>query len=103
MCVCVVLLGVLDPRVGDPSFQAKMERQLAQLLGEAMGTVRRVKRATTVGNSSVQVLPRSPSLPFTSLIKALRIAFTEYPNPVHFFFLVRKMSGSWGDEPELLV
>ncbi|CAL8358166.1 unnamed protein product [Lota lota] len=54
-----VLLGVLDPRVGDPSFQAKMERQLAQLLGEAMGTVRRVKRATTVGNNSVQVVSLS--------------------------------------------
>ncbi|XP_030221063.1 UPF0606 protein KIAA1549 isoform X2 [Gadus morhua] len=54
-----VLLGVLDPRVGDPGFQAKIERQLAQLLGEAMGTVRRAKRATTVGNSSVQVVSLS--------------------------------------------
>lgn len=51
-----MLLGVLDQKVGERTFQANMERRVAMLLGEAMGLVRRVKRATTVGNSSVQVL-----------------------------------------------
>ncbi|KAM7002841.1 UPF0606 protein KIAA1549 [Tautogolabrus adspersus] len=51
-----VLLGVLDQKVGERTFQASMERRVAMLLGEAMGLVRRVKRATTVGNSSVQVV-----------------------------------------------
>lgn len=52
----VVLLGVLDQKVGERTFQANMERRVAMLLGEAMGLARRVKRATTIGNSSVQVL-----------------------------------------------
>lgn len=52
----IVLLGVVDQKVGERTFQAKMERRVAMLLGEAMGLVRRVKRATTIGNSSVQVL-----------------------------------------------
>lgn len=51
----IVLLGVLDQEVHERTFQANMERRVAMLLGEAMGPVRRVKRATTVGNSSVQV------------------------------------------------
>jgi len=55
-CVFVVLLGVLDQKVGERTFQANMERRVAIILGEAMGVVRRVKRATTIGNSSVQVL-----------------------------------------------
>uniref|UniRef100_A0A3Q0RK17 Si:ch211-1e14.1 n=1 Tax=Amphilophus citrinellus TaxID=61819 RepID=A0A3Q0RK17_AMPCI len=54
--VRTVLLGVLDQKVGEKTFQANMERRLAMLLGEAMGSVRRVKRATTIGNSSVQVI-----------------------------------------------
>uniref|UniRef100_A0A3P8VIT5 UPF0606 protein KIAA1549-like n=1 Tax=Cynoglossus semilaevis TaxID=244447 RepID=A0A3P8VIT5_CYNSE len=53
--VRTVLLGVLDQEVHERTFQANMERRVAMLLGEAMGPVRRVKRATTVGNSSVQV------------------------------------------------
>lgn len=56
VCVYVVLLGVLDQKVGERTFQANMERRLALLLGEAIGSVRRVKRATTIGNSSVQVI-----------------------------------------------
>ncbi|CAJ1057204.1 UPF0606 protein KIAA1549 [Xyrichtys novacula] len=54
--VRTVLLGVLDQKVGERTFQANMERRVAILLGEAMGLVRRVKRATTIGNSSVQVV-----------------------------------------------
>lgn len=53
--VNVVLLGVQDQKVGERTFQASMERRVAMLLGEAMGGARRVKRATAVGNSSVQV------------------------------------------------
>lgn len=52
----LVLLGVLDQKVGERTFQANMERRVALLLGEAMGVARRVKRATIIGNSSVQVL-----------------------------------------------
>lgn len=55
LSVHTVLLGVLDQKVGERTFQATMERRVAMLLGEAMGLVRRVKRATTVGNNSVQV------------------------------------------------
>lgn len=56
MPVYIVLLGVLDQKVGERTFQASMERRVAMLLREAMGLVRRFKRATTIGNSSVQVL-----------------------------------------------
>ncbi|XP_044212756.1 UPF0606 protein KIAA1549 isoform X1 [Thunnus albacares] len=57
--VRTVLLGVLDQKVGERTFQANIERRVAMLLGEAMGLVRRVKRATTIGNSSVQVVSMS--------------------------------------------
>ncbi|CAL9697549.1 unnamed protein product [Knipowitschia caucasica] len=53
--VKTVLLGVMDQKVNEKTFQANVERRVAMLLGEAMGVIRRVKRATTVGNSSVQV------------------------------------------------
>lgn len=52
----VVLLGVMDQKVGERTFQANMERRMAMLLGEAMGSARRVKRATAIGDNSVQVL-----------------------------------------------
>ncbi|XP_028264596.1 UPF0606 protein KIAA1549 [Parambassis ranga] len=54
--VRTVLLGVLDQKVGEKTFQANIERRVAMLLGEAKGLARRVKRATTIGNSSVQVV-----------------------------------------------
>nr|XP_061813146.1 UPF0606 protein KIAA1549-like [Nerophis lumbriciformis] len=54
--VRTVLLGVLDSEVGQRTFQANIERRMAMLLGEAMGSVRRVKRATNVGNNSIQVV-----------------------------------------------
>ncbi|XP_070827571.1 UPF0606 protein KIAA1549 isoform X1 [Chaetodon trifascialis] len=57
--VRTVLLGVLDQKVGERTFQANMERRVAMLVGEAMGLVRRVKRATAIGNSSVQVVSAS--------------------------------------------
>ncbi|XP_051238333.1 UPF0606 protein KIAA1549 isoform X2 [Dicentrarchus labrax] len=57
--VRTVLLGVLDQKVSERTFHANMERRVAMLLGEAMGLVRRVKRATTIGNNSVQVVSAS--------------------------------------------
>uniref|UniRef100_A0A3B3QCB9 Si:dkeyp-27e10.3 n=1 Tax=Paramormyrops kingsleyae TaxID=1676925 RepID=A0A3B3QCB9_9TELE len=54
-----VLLGVLDQRVNERTFQAKIERRLAQLLGEVLGSARRWKRATSVGNNSLQIVRAS--------------------------------------------
>ncbi|MBN3325772.1 K1549 protein, partial [Atractosteus spatula] len=54
--VKTVLLGVMEQRVNERTFQAKMERRLAQLLGEVLGSARRWKRATNVGNNSVQIV-----------------------------------------------
>ncbi|XP_067276300.1 UPF0606 protein KIAA1549 isoform X2 [Pseudorasbora parva] len=54
--VKTVLLGVLDQRMSDKIFQATIERRLALLLGDALGTGRRIKRATSVGNNSVQIV-----------------------------------------------
>ncbi|KAM9351793.1 UPF0606 protein KIAA1549 [Symphorus nematophorus] len=73
--VRTVLLGVLDQKVGEKTFQANMERRVAMLLGEAMGLVRRVKRATTIGigNSSVQV------------VSATRLVGADHPLEVVYF------------------
>ncbi|XP_037623029.1 UPF0606 protein KIAA1549 isoform X5 [Sebastes umbrosus] len=57
--VRTVLLGVLDQKVGERTFQANMERRVAMLLGEATGLMRRVKRSTLIGNSTVQVVSAS--------------------------------------------
>ncbi|XP_010769706.1 UPF0606 protein KIAA1549-like isoform X2 [Notothenia coriiceps] len=57
--VRTVLIGVLDQKVSERTFQANMERRVAMLLGEATGLIRRVKRATLIGNSSVQVVSAS--------------------------------------------
>ncbi|XP_028441988.1 UPF0606 protein KIAA1549 isoform X2 [Perca flavescens] len=57
--VRTVLLGVLDQTVNERTFQANMERRVAMLLREATGLVRRVKRATLIGNSSIQVVSTS--------------------------------------------
>ncbi|XP_041746542.2 LOW QUALITY PROTEIN: UPF0606 protein KIAA1549-like [Coregonus clupeaformis] len=54
--VRTVLLGVLDQGVDERTFQAKMERGVALLLGEVLGAARRTKRATSVGNHSVQIV-----------------------------------------------
>ncbi|XP_029991845.1 UPF0606 protein KIAA1549 isoform X2 [Sphaeramia orbicularis] len=71
--VKTVLLGVLDQKVGERTFQANMERRVAMLLGEAMGVVRRVKRATSVGNSSVQI------------VSANRLDGTDHPMEIVYF------------------
>ena len=65
--VHIVLLGVLDQKVEERTFQAYMERRVAMLLGEAMGQARRVRRATSIGNSSVQVRPLHMSLMLNTL------------------------------------
>ncbi|XP_029552675.1 UPF0606 protein KIAA1549 isoform X4 [Salmo trutta] len=54
--VRTVLLGVLDQGVDERTFQAKMERRVALLLGEVLGAARRTKRATSVANHSVQIV-----------------------------------------------
>ncbi|KAK6320001.1 hypothetical protein J4Q44_G00091080 [Coregonus suidteri] len=54
--VRTVLLGVLDQGVDERTFRAKMERGVALLLGEVLGAARRTKRATSVGNHSVQIV-----------------------------------------------
>ncbi|XP_045552970.1 UPF0606 protein KIAA1549 isoform X1 [Salmo salar] len=54
--VRTVLLGVLDQGVDARTFQAKMERRVALLLGEVLGAARRTKRATSVANHSVQIV-----------------------------------------------
>ncbi|XP_054633170.1 UPF0606 protein KIAA1549 isoform X3 [Dunckerocampus dactyliophorus] len=71
--VRTVVLGVLDSEVGQRTFQANIERRVAMLLGEAMGLVRRVKRATSVGNSSVQVVSMN------------RLVGTDHPLEVVYF------------------
>ncbi|XP_072290749.1 UPF0606 protein KIAA1549 [Eucyclogobius newberryi] len=71
--VKTVILGVMDQKVNEKTFQANMERRVALLLGEAMGLIRRVKRATTVGNSSVQVVSSS------------RLAGTDQPLEIVYF------------------
>ncbi|XP_069759262.1 UPF0606 protein KIAA1549 isoform X2 [Narcine bancroftii] len=51
-----VLLGVHDNHIEDKTFQAELERKLAQLICEATGSARRWKRASTLGNNTVQVV-----------------------------------------------
>ncbi|XP_043072597.1 UPF0606 protein KIAA1549 isoform X2 [Puntigrus tetrazona] len=58
--VRTVLLGVLDQRESDKIFKATIERRLAQLLGDALGMSRRFRRATSVGNNSVQIVQTTP-------------------------------------------
>ncbi|XP_066524639.1 UPF0606 protein KIAA1549 isoform X2 [Hoplias malabaricus] len=59
--VKTVLLGVLEQRVNERTFQAKMERRLAVLVGEGLelASGRRWRRATTIGNNSVQIVRAS--------------------------------------------
>nr|XP_057943646.1 UPF0606 protein KIAA1549 isoform X3 [Doryrhamphus excisus] len=71
--VRTVVLGVADSEVGQRTFQANIERRVAMLLGEAMGSVRRAKRATSVGNSSVQVVSMN------------RLTGTDHPLEVVYF------------------
>ncbi|XP_062384571.1 UPF0606 protein KIAA1549 [Sardina pilchardus] len=71
--VKTVLLGVLDQRVSERTFQAKMERRLAQLVGEGLGVGRRWRRATIVGNNSVQV------------VRAVRLEGADHPLELIYF------------------
>ncbi|XP_036376468.1 UPF0606 protein KIAA1549-like [Megalops cyprinoides] len=71
--VRTVLLGVLDQRVNERTFQAKMERRLALLLGEVLGTARRWRRATIVGNNSVQI------------VRTSRLEGSDYPLEMVYF------------------
>ncbi|XP_055046785.2 UPF0606 protein KIAA1549 isoform X1 [Misgurnus anguillicaudatus] len=60
--VKTVLLGVLDQRVNERTFQARMERRLALLVGEGLGIGvgnRRWRRAASIGNNSVQIVRAS--------------------------------------------
>ncbi|XP_062861333.1 UPF0606 protein KIAA1549 [Trichomycterus rosablanca] len=79
--VKTVLLGVLDQRVSERTFQAKMERRLAMLVGEGLGLSggRRLKRATAMGNSSLQI------------VRALRLDSAD--NPLELVYFVETGSG----------
>ncbi|XP_062860330.1 UPF0606 protein KIAA1549 [Trichomycterus rosablanca] len=54
--VKTVLLGMMEHRVSDRVFQATMERRFALLLREGLATGQRFKRATSVGNNSLQIV-----------------------------------------------
>lgn len=56
-CVVAVLLGVQEQQVAERSFKARLERRLALLLEEGLQETsrRRWRRATAVGNNSLQV------------------------------------------------
>ncbi|XP_028813359.1 UPF0606 protein KIAA1549 isoform X4 [Denticeps clupeoides] len=77
--VRTVLLGVTEQRVNERIFQAKMERRLALLLGEALGVTRRIKRATSVGNNSIQI------------VRASRLPTPE--NPLELVYFVETATG----------
>ncbi|XP_060734080.1 UPF0606 protein KIAA1549 isoform X1 [Tachysurus vachellii] len=77
--VRTVLLGVLEHDVSDRIFQAKMERRLALLLGEGLSAGRRLKRATSVGNNSVQI------------VQITRL--TEPDNPLEMIYFVEGANG----------
>ncbi|KAG2459806.1 K1549 protein, partial [Polypterus senegalus] len=57
--IAELLLGVLEHRLLEKTFQAEMERKLALLLEEVLLPVGRWKRATSVGNNSVQIVKTS--------------------------------------------
>ncbi|KAK7129860.1 hypothetical protein R3I93_019489 [Phoxinus phoxinus] len=74
--VKTVLVGVLDQRVNERTFQAKMERRLALLVGEGLGigvSNRRWRRATSIGNNSVQI------------VRASRLDGPDYPLELVYF------------------
>ncbi len=76
--IVLVLLGVLDQRVNERTFQAKMERRLALLVGEGLGigvSSRRWRRATSVRNNSVQV--HSNTLVYTVCLSFPHIIYAQ--------------------------
>ncbi|XP_072408596.1 UPF0606 protein KIAA1549 isoform X2 [Chiloscyllium punctatum] len=74
-----VLLGVHDNHIQDKTFQAELERKLAQLISEATGSGRRRKRASTLGNNTVQV------------VNITKITGDE--NPTELIYFVEKQNG----------
>ncbi|XP_078424643.1 UPF0606 protein KIAA1549 isoform X2 [Cetorhinus maximus] len=74
-----VLLGVHDNHIQDKTFQAELERKLAQLISEAAGSGRRQKRASTLGNNTVQVV---------NITK-----ITGDGNPTELIYFVEKQNG----------
>ncbi|XP_067907155.1 UPF0606 protein KIAA1549 isoform X2 [Heterodontus francisci] len=77
--VKTVLLGVHDNHIQDKTFQAELERKLAQLISEATGSGRRLKRASTLGNNTVQVV---------NITK-----ITGDGNPTELIYFVEKQNG----------
>ncbi|XP_069375939.1 UPF0606 protein KIAA1549 isoform X2 [Paralichthys olivaceus] len=73
--VRTVLLGVQEQQVTERSFKARLERRLAQLLEEGLqeSSRRRLRRATAVGNNSLQV------------VRMARLSGSERPLEVLFF------------------
>ncbi|XP_025755408.1 UPF0606 protein KIAA1549 isoform X3 [Oreochromis niloticus] len=73
--VCTVLLGVQEQLVAERSFKARLERRLALLLEEGLQETsrRRWKRATAVGNNSLQV------------VRVSRLSGAERPLEVFYF------------------
>ncbi|XP_029902271.1 UPF0606 protein KIAA1549 [Myripristis murdjan] len=73
--VRTVLLGVQEQLVTERSFKARLERRLALLLEEGLGesSKRRWKRATAVGNNSLQV------------VRVARLSGVERPLEVLYF------------------
>ncbi|KAK3548702.1 hypothetical protein QTP70_017254, partial [Hemibagrus guttatus] len=80
--VMTVLLGVMEHDVSDRIFQAKMERRLALLLGEGLSAGRRLKRATSAGNNSVQGV---------DIVQITRL--TEPDNPLEMVYFVEGANG----------
>ncbi|KAM7378643.1 hypothetical protein PAMA_013518 [Pampus argenteus] len=73
--VRTVLLGVQEQLVVERSFKARLERRLALLLEEGLGASsrRRWRRATAVGNNSLQV------------VRVARLSGAEHPLEVLYF------------------
>ncbi|KAM9846091.1 UPF0606 protein KIAA1549 [Aulostomus maculatus] len=73
--VKTVLLGVQEQLVAERSFKARLERRLALLLEEGLGVSgrRRWRRATAVGNNSLQV------------VRVMRLSGVERPLEVLYF------------------
>ncbi|XP_062239329.1 UPF0606 protein KIAA1549 [Platichthys flesus] len=72
--VRTVLLGVQEQQVTERSFKARLERRLAQLLEEGLQEPsRRRRRATAVGNNSLQV------------VRVARLSGSERPLEVMYF------------------
>ncbi|XP_078076374.1 UPF0606 protein KIAA1549 [Mustelus asterias] len=81
-----VLLGVHDNHIQDKTFQAELERKLVQLISEATRSGRRRKRASTLGNNTVQVV---------NITKV-----TGDGNPTELIYFVEKQNGERLDANE---